>query len=364
MSLLDRLALLRTLSGSEHEDCLGEHSEGVTFFPEQRTRFGIVSSLPVARGLLRSPSALAIDHVSDFIGNLPEQDADYVRFFLSHSPEFLNGDAHRDQAAALRSTLARLLPIAEALDPVALAQQLQQRHPEPAGTSPPPSLSSKQLARAVLADTLSQVFASGFGASEPLFAPDQFLENSGVFNAIPRAPKLRQLNQRLAPLIARTNWRQQEPVVQLLILVISLMGTMPLLATLTAALHQLLALGYGQSGAGSALPLELQGDRPFVRVLPVRFVLRRMACAERIAAVSFQADDVLFVYLASGNGCPIHQGGALPFGAGLHRCPGAALSRLLVERCLQAVLQSGLLARTVPSPLQSGHVDAFLSYLD
>lgn len=337
---------------------------GVTFFPEQRTRFGIVSSLPVARGLLRSPSALAIDHVSDFIGNLPEQDADYVRFFLSHSPEFLNGDAHRDQAAALRSTLARLLPIAEALDPVALAQQLQQRHPEPAGTSPPPSLSSKQLARAVLADTLSQVFASGFGASEPLFAPDQFLENSGVFNAIPRAPKLRQLNQRLAPLIARTNWRQQEPVVQLLILVISLMGTMPLLATLTAALHQLLALGYGQSGAGSALPLELQGDRPFVRVLPVRFVLRRMACAERIAAVSFQADDVLFVYLASGNGCPIHQGGALPFGAGLHRCPGAALSRLLVERCLQAVLQSGLLARTVPSPLQSGHVDAFLSYLD
>lgn len=364
MSFLDRLALLRSLSGSEHEDRLGEHPKGVTFFPEQSTRFGIISSLPVAQGLLQSRSALAIDHVSDFIRDLPEAEADLVRFFLSHSPEFLNGDAHRDQAAALRSALARLLPIAEALDPGDLARQLQHLHPVPAGVSPPPSLSSKQLARAVLADSLSRVFASGFGATVPLFAPDQFLENSGVFNAIPRAPKLRQLNQRLAPLIARTDWQQREPVVQLLILVISLMGTMPLLATLTGALHQLLALGYDQPGCGTTLPAELQGDRPFERVLPVRFVLRRMACAERIAAVSFQADDVLFVYLASGNGCPIHQGGALPFGAGLHRCPGAALSRLLVERCLQAVLQSGLLARTVPSPLQAGHVDAFLSYLD
>lgn len=356
MAFLDRIQLLRTISGGAQADSLGSHPEGVSFFSERSSRFAIVSDPRVAKGLLNFRGSLAMSHLDVFLKDVPRDSIRYLLFFLNSSAEFLNGDAHETQYGIIKRIASRLVKITEAMDPLCLGSHLQRQAQKET------KLSSSALSRLTLSTLLTRIGRVYLRNEEFDFRPTDITDEYGFFSAAPRVSRLVRLNADLSRHLREASIHESDDHKKLFLFTLRIMGASPLHGALTASLNELIerrSQGYKDT---DKIPSHLSQDGSFRSFLPTRFVLRRMNQPFQLHGFEFMAGDVVFIYLAEASGCPIRKVLSFPFGAGIHYCPGAELSRKIIRLSLLSVLASGLTKRTSVSPVQEGSINAFLRF--
>ena len=355
MSFLDRIKLIRQVNNGQHYDWIGSHDQAVTFFDEKCVRFAIVTEIRIARRLLEHPACLAINALQDFLPADSEVGLEYIHRFLRLSPEFLNGEEHRDRSEITKAIINRYYKAC--LD---VSQGVLQRELE-AWSESHVNYSASDLSKAILAIYFTQA-GRIFHRNEMFrFKPSHVPENYGFFSAAPRVSKLISFNTDISSHLHEAHLQEASEEETFLLLLLRIMGSAPLNGTLISSLNFLLERRMEGRQDGS-LPGELRGKLPFSRFLPTRFTVRRVMEDIQVDEYNFRSNDVVYVYLADAGGGPIRQVQALPFGFGRHFCPGHKVSELVLATCLNTILGCCALKKCTPSVATVQNVGAFLSF--
>ena len=148
-----------------------------------------------------------------------------------------------------------------------------------------------------------------------------------------------------------------------MLLLLRIMGSAPLNATLTSSINTMID-EYSFSGKDLEKPKNLDGSTPFNSFLPTRFVLRRATMELDLGEIQLRKDDILFVYLASTNKCPLKNMNNLPFGYGSHFCPGQKVSEIIIRTLLKIMIKNQTYGNLKKSEIDKLNAGAFLSFLE
>lgn len=355
MSFLDRIKLIRQVNNGLHYDWIGSHEQAVTFFDEKYVRFAIVTEVRIARKLLEHPACWAINHLQGFLPPDSEAGLEHIHRFLKLSPEFLNGEEHRDRSEITKTIIDRYYQAC--LD---VSHDELQRDLAEWTASHFNYYSASDLSKAILAIYFTQAGRIFHRNHQFQFRPSHITE-SGFFSAAPRVSRLNRFNTDISSHLDEAHLQEGSEEETFLLLLLRIMGSAPLNSTLISSLNFLLERRK-EGHEESILPSELRGKLSFARFLPTRFSLRRLTEDIQIDGFEFHANDVLYIYLAEAGGCPIKMVQALPFGFGRHFCPGHKVSELVILTCLNTILGCSALKQCAPSAAKVQNVGAFLSF--
>ena len=356
MSFLDRIKLIRQVKNGQYYDWIGSHDHAVSFFDEKYVRFAIVTETKIARKLLEHPACWAINHLHSFLPADSEAGLEHIHRFLRLSPEFLNGEEHRDRSEITKTIIDRYYQACLGVSHDELQRKLEEwtaRHAN--------YYSASDLSKAILAIYFTQAGRIFHRNEQFQFRSSHITEKFGFFSAAPRVSRLISFNTDINSHLDEAYLQEASEEETFLLLLLRIMGSGPLNSTLISSLNFLLERRK-EGHEDSTLPSELRGKLSFARFLPTRLSLRRLTEDIQIDGYEFHSNDVVYVYLADSGGCPIKMVQALPFGFGRHFCPGHKVSELIITTCLNTILGCGALKQCTPSAANVQNVGAFLSF--
>lgn len=355
MSFLDRIRLIRQITNGQQYDWIGSHDQAVTFFEERHVRFAVVAETRIARKLLDHPGCWAINHLQSFLPEESGTELEHIHRFLALSPEFLNGEVHRERSDITKTIIDRYYQACQEISHSDLRRDLE------TWIATHGSYSASDLSKAILSIYFTQAGKIFHQNQKFSFLSAHITEKFGFFSAAPRVSRLISFNKDISSHLEEAHLQDASEDETFLLLLLRIMGSAPLNSTLISSLNFLLERRQdGQED--SRIPSELRGKLPFARFLPTRFSLRRLTEDIEIDGHEFHANDVVYVYLTEARGCPIKKVQALPFGFGRHFCPGHKVSELVVSTCLNTILSSDALKRCTTSRANTENVGAFLSF--
>lgn len=355
MSFLDRIRLIRQITNGQHYDWIGSHDQAVTFFEEKHVRFAIVAETRIARKLLDHPGCLAINHLQSFLPEQSEAGLEHIHRFLALSPEFLNGEVHRERSDITKTIIDRYYQACLEISHSDLRRDLE------TWTTAHTSFSASDLSKTILSIYFTQAGKIFHRNQQFKFRSAHITEKFGFFSAAPRVSRLISFNKDISSHLEEAHLQHASEEETFLLLLLRIMGSAPLNSTLISSLNFLLERRQDGQEDGT-IPSELRGKLPFARFLPTRFSLRRLTEDIEVDGHEFHANDVVYVYLTEAGGCPIKKVQALPFGFGRHFCPGHKVSELVISTCLNTILSSDALKQCTASRANNENVGAFLSF--
>lgn len=306
----------------------------------------------LAREILRRPLAYRQDRsLAGLLRDSEPGKVGWVRLFVEHSPEYLDGERHVLARRSVSNALERFVSAA-AERPLSELTDLLHRGLATAGTT------ALSLARSIVRLRFEQILEPELG--QPVALPDALLFGPDIFTP---SVRIRASVQRVDAICDRflqevlPPARRNDPAVVVPILTLFIMGSTPLLANITALFNALIHTPAAGIDAETFLGFG---------TIPTNVVAREAVEDEQLAGRAIQRGDSLYLMLFESSGCPFRRGLGLPFGHGRHRCPGAELSRLLMRQCLAAAAEipATAWAGLSPSTLQTGRASAFLVFED
>lgn len=188
-------------------------------------------------------------------------------------------------------------------------------------------------------------------------------ENMDFFNTLPTKSVLAKTESELQNFCS--NMQLKTDTTGILALSIVTMGYLPLKAMVAAYLNKFISNP------------EALSNFEFQNVVPTNFVMREAlkdfsinyrAFNKKISSLDLFANDVTYIFLGEGSGCPFSYLNSLPFGAGRHTCPGKGVSQRFLkiisnEFTSYASLNPGLSDKQIiPASILRHRSSAFLSY--
>ncbi|MBN8246870.1 MAG: hypothetical protein J0L84_05435 [Verrucomicrobia bacterium] len=319
MRILRILHALQSVVGHRTEDTFPERAQPVEFVEGEgdSPRAVFVQRTGIARKILEDPIFEQMRFLDDYLALCDPQQTGWIRYFMDHNPEFLNGEAHRNQSRLLRPELARCVRRMDAVPPgevVALVDEVL------ASEGPSTFAIARKVTAHLFGCCLQEVSGTGVTVDEEvLFGVDIFLP-------FPRPAHLHRCHERVeAYLAAVRRIREPGPAELLLLLTLLMMGTAPTVAAVNWAANRWLR--HATLGASPGAP-EPEVD---FSLAPTSFVMRRCTQDTVVESHPFRRGDVVYLFLGEASGCPLHRLNSLPFGAGRHTCSGQPLSRRMLE---------------------------------
>lgn len=357
MSFLERISLIRRLTNGQDYDYIGSSGKKEIYhFDEKNSRFAIIANVELAKKVLSSNNIEAINHLSSFIREEDKKDLYYILLFLHLSPEFSTTFEHNNKSNRTKKILKRFIAACQKVEVLTLANNVKQK------IDKLNTFSTLKLANIYLSEYLTMAGKIYFMNDNFIFSEEHITEKYGFFNAIPRIARLKAFNSDIEEHISNCKLINIEEDDIFLILLLRIMGSAPLSGTITAQFNDLVdkISTYGNLNTDPDL-LFLQKNLYFNSFLPTRFVLRRVSADTIIQSFEFQEDDILFVYLATTEGCPLRQLKNIPFGFGAHACPGRKISELILKTIFRA-LDNELLKKASTTRQNIDNTGAFLSF--
>ena len=358
MSFLKRLALIRQINNGQDAEHAGAHPEGITFIQEAHGRSCVISSPKLVRALLKHPDAHAYNHLSDFLSDIEPARIEHLQHFLEQSPEFLEGTKQRERLRDTKLILKDFETACRQVKPEELQTAIRQTcdHDIPLTTS--------LLSKTALSDCLNQALNYFPQRANPQpFSPDLITTKGGFFSAAPRIKRLLEMNQTI-----RDQWglptTKSTAEDQYLLELLRIMGSLPMHAAITGSLNSF-QQWKPKDDTTYAVPDDLLTDECFSRVVPTRYVTRRVAQKLTLDGITFEQGDGLILFLVDATQsqkCPLRNLNVLPFGAGHHFCPGKSVAQIIHNTCLEAIVMSGALNRASPSKSISAGLNAFVEF--
>lgn len=351
MRILSILHALQSVVGHRTEDTFPDHPLPLEFIGEGNNgpRAAFVHRTRLARILLEHPAFEQMRFLDDYLAVCDPQQTGWIRYFMDHNPEFLNGEVHRNQSRLLRPELARCVRAMEGV-PVAevaalVTQVLASEQP-----------TTFEMARKVTAHLFRRCLREVSGTD--VDAEEDALFGVDIFVPFPRPAHLQACNYRVDTYItAVRRIREPSPGELIVLLTLLIMGTAPTVASVNSAANRWQRHLTSGVAAGSPAP-EVDFS-----LAPTSFVMRRCVENTTVEGHAFKPDDLLYLFLGEASGCPLHRLNSLPFGAGRHTCSGQPLSRRMLELAHAAFRDArGDWSRVHASGVVPGRSSAFLKF--
>lgn len=358
MSFLKRLALIRQINNGQDAEHAGAHPEGITFIQESHGRSCVISEPNLVKALLEHPDAHAYNHLSDFLSDIEPARIEHLQHFLEQSPEFLEGTRQRER---LKDT-KRILKIFETACRQVKPEDLQTAIQQACDQDVP--LTTSHLSKTALSECLNLALKYFPQRANPQpFSPSLITTKGGFFSAAPRIKRLLEMNQTICG-----QWGQPTTEStaddQYLLELLRIMGSIPMHAAITGSLNSL-QQWKPRDDTTYAVPDDLLTDECFSRVVPTRYVTRRVTQKLTLDGITFEQGDGLILFLVDATQskkCPLRKLNVLPFGAGRHFCPGKSVALIIHNTCMKAVAMSGVLEHSHPSECKQNSLNAFVDY--
>ena len=314
----------------------------------QRAHF--IYDLSLSRRVLRDADIFIQDHFLDRLLSDCEPDkVKWVQLFVECSPEFLDGPQHTAARALFKRQIDRFVATvsdksAQEISSVILSE-LESHKATALG-----------IAKSIIRLRFKQILENELGCSvtiddDLLFGPEIFTPSVRIKSSVYK------LNESTDSFINTfvDPGKSNDTAFVLSILSLFYMASTPILASCTALLNSI------------ANENRLQDD-VFVdfEMIPTNYVAREASSDVDLLGTKVRSGDKLYVMLFESTGCPFSKEKCLPFGYGKHLCPGAALSKLIIRQCLEAIsdIPSENWRSLNPSSIQQGRGSAFLAYED
>ena len=360
MSFLKRLALIRQINNGKDAEHIGSHPEGITFIEESHGRSCVISEPTLVKALLEHPDAHAYNHLSEFLADIEPEHINHLQHFLDQSPEFLEGQQQRRRLKETKRILKEFETACRLVRPEDLQDAIQQAciHDAP--------LSTSLLSKVALSSHLNQAMKHHRQQAESQpFHPNLITTKGGFFCAAPRVKRLLGMNQSISDQWGAEIHQEQDDE-QYLLEMLRIMGSIPMHVAITGSLNTLQQAEDDATNT-NAIPDNFLTDQCFARVVPTRYVTRRVVQPITLTGVSFQQGDGLILFLADATKakrCPLRNLKGLPFGAGRHFCPGKSVAQIIHNNCLEAIAMSGTLKNANKSKYKQSSLNAFVEFID
>lgn len=353
MDYLKLIQTFRQLGGKRQAFSAPSLSQPILTIPlqESHIKAHFVVGMALAKQVLQDANTYRQDRFLDeLLKTCDLERCNWIQLFVSRSPEFLDGNAHTELRRKFDSHLSRYtklvqeLPISDITNCIQAAAHCGDTY-------------THLLARKIIRLRIEQILQQDLGNSpqlpEPLlFAPDFFTPSIKIKSVVYR---LNALITSFVEASVPAEVQSDEPQM-LAILSLFLMASRPLVAACTSLLNQ---VQQQRSMAGRSSFLEFA-------MVPTFYVAREASQPSQLGDQLIQPGDKLYVFLYESTGCPFRRGISLPFGHGRHRCPGAPLSKVLMQQCLHACEalegQNEIWEKLIPSAVQQDVANTFLTY--
>lgn len=302
---------LQTSFGSELDDIkIIESPEG------KRVIFIFNSSL--ANALLKSKQTAVYNFLSQPITLYGQHNFPILSELSSVFPIFIDGKAHSSVRRQFNKILVECQSDSLDLFKTNLKKVLN-------NTIKNDPIEVNHLASLISKSAMESILQSIF-PSRSFIDPDFDYEKVDFFNTFPSKAALLKTEQGLQKFCAKIQF--DSDIKSTLALSIATMGYLPLKGMLATYLNAFIKN-----------PIETN-ELCFNNVVPTHFVMRQVlkdCCFEFIthdrknSATDFRANDVAYIFLADGAGCPFTSLNTLPWGAGKHICPGKSFSEHILR---------------------------------
>lgn len=195
MRILRILHALQSVVGFRTEDTFPNRPGSVEFMEREGDgpRAAFVHRIGITRKILENGAFEQMRFLDDYLALCDPKHTEWIRYFMDHNPEFLNGEVHRNQSRLLRPEFARCVRRMDAM-PVAEVTTLVD------GVLASERPTTFRIARAVTAHyfgcCLQEISGTGVAVDEEvLFGVDFFLP-------FPRPAHLHACNQRVDSYVA------------------------------------------------------------------------------------------------------------------------------------------------------------------
>lgn len=351
MRILKILHALQSVVGHRTEDAFPDRPAPVEFLEGggDQPRAAFVHRIAIVRKVLEHAAFEQMRFLDDYLVACDPQQIGWIRYFMDHNPEFLNGEVHRTQSRLLRSELARCVLRLES-EPVAevarlVDEVLSSEHPSTFG-----------VARRIISHLFGCCLREISGTE--VVVDEEVLFEVDIFVPFPRPAHLHACNRRVdSYLTAVRQIREPNQAELIALLTLLMMGTAPTVAAVNGAANRWLRSVTSGTSPGSHPP-EVDFS-----LAPTSFVMRRCTEGTMVDSHQFKRGDVVYLFLGEASGCPLHRLNSLPFGAGRHTCSGQPLSRRMLELSLAAFRETrGDWSRAHASGVVPGRSSAFLRF--
>ncbi|MBL9175271.1 MAG: hypothetical protein JNL10_17155 [Verrucomicrobiales bacterium] len=353
MRILKILHALQSVVGFRTEDTFPNRPASVEFMDRDGDgpRAAFVHRIGITRRILEDGAFEQMRFLDDYLALCDPRRTEWIRYFMDHNPEFLNGEVHRDRSRLLRPELARCVRRLDAMPVAGVAALVD-------GVLASERPSTFRIARAVTAHYFSACLQEISGTN--VSVDEEVLFGVDIFLPFPRPAHLHACNQRVDSYIAAVRRiREPSPAELIVLLTLLMMGTAPTVATVNWTANRWHRQVTSGTASGSPPP-EVDFS-----LAPTSFVMRRCVEDTEVEGHSFEQGDVVYLFLGEASGCPLHRLNSLPFGAGRHTCSGQPLSRRMLELTHAAFGESrGDWNRAVASGVVPGRSSAFVKFED
>ena len=351
MRILKILHSLQSVVGHRTEDTFPNRPVPVEFLEGEgdRPRAAFIHRIGIARQILEHAAFEQMRFLDDYLALCDPLQTGWIRYFMDHNPEFLNGEVHRNQSRLLRPELARCVRRLDAVPVTEVAMRVEQ-----VLASERPS--TYGVARTVTAHLFGRCLQEISGTE--VAVDDEVLFGVDIFLPFPRPAHLHACNHRVDSYLAAVRRiREPNPAELILLLTLLMMGTAPTVAAVNWAANRWLRHVTSATAPGSPPP-EVDFS-----LAPTSFVMRRCTEDTVVDSHSFKRGDVVYLFLGEASGCPLHRLNSLPFGAGRHTCSGQPLSRRMLELAHAAFREArGDWSRMTASGVVPGRSSAFVKF--
>lgn len=351
MRFLKILQALQSVVGRRTEDAFPERTLPVEILePEgDSPRAVFVQRIGIARKLLENPAFEQMRFLEDYLPLCDPEQTGWIRYFMDHNPEFLNGEAHRRQSQVLRQELTRCV---RRMDSVTVEEVAALVDIELASESPSTEAIARRVAHHLFGCCLRELSGTHVAVDpETLLAVD-------IFVSFPRAEHLHSCHRHVdAYLAAVRRIREPSPSELIALLTLFMMGVIPTTTAINWSANRWVRYATADPSAGQAEPAV------DFSVTPTNLVMRHCVSDTVVDGHAFRRGDVVYLFLGEVSGCPLHRLTSLPFGAGRHACSGQSLSRRMMELAHDGFRNArGDWSRVRVAQAVAGRTSAFLRF--
>lgn len=354
MDYLRLIQTFRQLGGKRQAFTAPNHPEPILTIPLQESRINahFVVDMALAKQVLQDAETYRQDRFLDeLLKTCDLERCNWIQLFVSKSPEFLDGTVHTELRRTFDNHISRYTKLIQTLPVSDITSRIRETAQNPHATS------THLLARQIIGRRITQILEQELGVPPQvpealLYVPDFFTPSIKIKSVVYR---LNALITSFVEASVPAEVQSDEPQM-LAILSLFLMASRPLVAACTSLLNQ---VQQQRSMAGRSSFLEFA-------MVPTFYVAREASQPSQLGDQLIQPGDKLYVFLYESTGCPFRRGISLPFGHGRHRCPGAPLSKVLMQQCLHACEalegQNEIWDKLIPSAVQQDLANTFLTY--
>lgn len=354
MSFLDRISLIRTLTnGTDYSKIGGSEGQKYFTFEEPMSRFVFITDLELSKTILLSSKFESLNHLNGFIKEEDKNHLKYILLFLQLSPEFGSNSNHKRKSVLTKNIIKEFHSACKKVNKGSLLRHVKKKVSINAPSS------ALEASKIYLSSYLTLAGKLYYKNENFIFKEDHITEKYGFFSSMPRIVRLKEFNKDIKDHIAECNLNDASEENIYLLLLLRIMGSAPLNSTITSSINSMI----NEHTHSRSLDLStFKEDSPFNSFLPTRFVLRRATKPINLENLQLQEDDIIFIYLASTNKCPLKNMRNLPFGYGAHFCPGQKTSETIVKTIIDMIIENKFYVNLRKSEIDNQNASAFLSF--